>query len=271
MTERQVRFAAQTYSWQMSNRWGGRLSEIATVVAQAGFAGIEPEVRMMDGFHDVGALQALLTGRNVSLAAIALVLDWRGPTESAVERGEANRVIDLLGTFEDARLVLVQMPSSEWTDRRLAQEHLVACMSAVARRATDRGIVTTFHPNSPSNSIVRTQVDYDRVLPKLPPYLGWTPDTGHLAVGGMDSVHMIRDYRELVNHIHLKDADGEGRWVPNGQGAIDLIGSVRVLAETSYQGWVVVEDESPSAESDPNSAAFRNEAWIKTNLQPLFD
>jgi inosose dehydratase len=171
----------------------------------------------------------------------------------------------------EGRLVLVQRPSDAWTGRAEAQDRLLACMSAVALRAADHGVVTTFHPNSPAHSLVRTQSDYDRILSKLPDSLGWTPDTGHLAVGGMNAVDMIRRYRRLVNHIHLKDVDEVGRWALNGQGVVDMVGAVDSLAATGYSGWITVEDESLSAESDPNSAAFRTGKWVTETLRPLFE
>ena len=266
-----VRFASQTYSWQMSGRWSGRLGEISNVVGQSGFEGLEPEVCMMDGFGTSESLTDLVEKNNLQLAAIALVLDWRGEEETEDERREADRVIDLMRVSVDGRLVLVQRPAGPGADRAGAQDRLVACMSAVAHRAADKGVVATFHPNSPAASIVRTEADYDRVLPKLPAALGWTPDTGHLAAGGMAPLDMIHRYRDLVNHIHLKDVDAAGQWAPNGQGVVDMVGVVKSLTQSRYSGWITVEDESPSASSDPNSAAFRNGKWVAENLRPLVE
>lgn len=266
-----VQFASQTYSWQMSGKWLGRLDEISGVVGQAGLDGIEPEVCMMDGYGTSETLGRLLSGNGLALGAIALVLDWQGEAETSAERAEADRVISLMRECAGGRLVLVQRPSDAWTDRAVAQDRLVACISKVAKRAADAGVVATFHPNSPAKSIVRTRADYDRVLPKLPEYLGWTPDTGHLEAGGMDSVEMIREYRGLVNHIHLKDVDESGGWALNGKGVVDMAGAVRVLADSGYQGWVTVEDESPFAERDPNAAALRNGTWVAESIRPLFE
>ncbi len=265
-----IQFASQTYSWQMSGAWGGRLGEIAAVVAAAGFSGIEFEVVMSGGYERAEAVERLLDTNGLRLAALTLVLPWRGAEETDPERIEADRVIEVVRHFSGAKLVLVQTPFQEPpADRLAAQEHLLRCLAAITERAVEAGVSPTFHPNSPRGSIVRTRDDYERVIPALPAQLGWTPDTGHLAVGGMDPVEMIRAFRSRVDHIHLKDADAAGDWAPNGAGAIDMAAAVALLAETGYSGWVVVEDESPDAERDPNAAAASNGDFVRRVLQPL--
>ena len=265
-----VKFASQTYSWQMSGKWFGKLEEIVESVRTSGFQGIEPEVCMTSGFESPQLLENLLIGNNVELAALTLVLDWQHSLETPEEKLEADRVIKVLKNFPGTKLVLVQMPSRLWIDRNVAQDNLLKCLNAIVRRASEFNITVTYHPNSPAESIVRTSEDYEKILTQLPPNLGWTPDTGHLFVGGMNPVEMIRNYRELVNHIHLKDADLSGSWVPNGKGCIDLVGSIAELAKTDYAGWVVLEDESPEAEVDPMDAARANGKYFRENLSPLF-
>jgi inosose dehydratase len=262
-----IDFASQTYSWQMSGKWGGRLADIAEVVAASGFAGIEFEVVMSGGYESAADVARLLDKNGLRLAALTLVLDWREAQETERERIEADRVIEVVSHFGGSKLNLVPMPfAAPPTDRLLAQDHLLACLTGVTERAIAAGVSPTFHPNSPRGSIVRVRDDYERVIPRLPEGLGWTPDTGHLAVGAMDPVEMMGQFRDRVDHVHLKDADASGQWVQNGSGAIDMAGAVTYLAQTGYSGWIVVEDESPDAELDPNAAAAANGEYIRSVL-----
>lgn len=265
-----IRFASQTYAWQMSGAWRGRLGEIAEVVGRNGFEGIEFEVVMSEGYETADAVSRLLTGNDLSVAAITLVLPWRHTEETPEERAEADRIIDVLRHFPGAKLALVQWPFDEPpAEREAAQDRLLSCLTAITARALAAGVSPTYHPNSPAGSIVRDSDDYERVLPRLPQGLGWTPDTGHIALGGMDCVEVIRRYRDRVDHIHLKDADAAGQWVPNGSGVIDMPGAVRLLAETGYSGWIVVEDESPDAERDPHASAAANSEYVRDVLKPI--
>lgn len=270
-TRENPRFACQTYSWQMSGKWFGRLDEIVASIADAGISAIEPEVCMTGGYERAEDLKALLDRYGIELAALTLVLDWQGAEETAQERAEADRVIGVLQSFPGTKLAFVQMPREDWEQRERAQDNLLACLGAITQRAQAAGIDTTFHPNSPMHSIVRTRSDYERVLPRLPDGLGWTPDVGHLVAGGLDPVKTVREYRRLVNHIHLKDVAADGGWAQNGTGVADMVGAVRVLAETGYDGWIVLEDESSFAEADPHAAAAANAAYANSQLVPLFE
>ena len=125
------------------------------------------------------------------------------------------------------------------------------------------------HPNSPPGSVFRTADDYERLLDGLDPAIvGFTPDVGHLAAGGMDPLAVIERHRNRVDHVHLKDIDGAGAWAPTGAGQIDFPSIVAHLRDTGYTGWVVFEDESPDAERDPDESVRRNGAYAREVLAP---
>jgi hypothetical protein len=48
-----------------------------------------------------------------------------------------------------------------------------------------------------------------------------------------------------------------------GEGVIDFTGVVRFLQQTGYQGWIMVEDECPRAEHDPDGATAHNGAYVR--------
>jgi inosose dehydratase len=266
-----IRFGCQTYSWQMSgDAYKGRLDHMATVAAESGFAGIEPEVIMLGGYADSGRAAEALDEAGVELTALAYAAEWRRPRETEAEREEADRVIAFLERFPGTPLVVVQLPYEDRDNLRERQENAIGCMDAVARRAAAAGIRATVHPNSPPGSAFRTADDYELLLGTLDPeVIGFTPDVGHLAAGGMDPLEVIRRYRDRVDHVHFKDIDAAGAWAPTGDGRIDFPGIVSYLRDTGYAGWIVFEDESPSVERDPDVGARRNGVYAREILMPL--
>jgi inosose dehydratase len=268
-----IRFGCQTYSWQMrGDAYKGRLDHMATVAAESGFAGIEPEVIMLGDYADPGRAAEALDEAGLELTALAYAADWRGPRETAAEREEADRFIAFLERFPGTPLVVVQLPYDDRQNLRERQDNAIACMDAVARRAAAAGIRATVHPNSPPGSAFRTADDYERLLDALDPeVIGFTPDVGHLANGGMDPLDVIRRYRDRVDHVHFKDIDDDGTWAPTGEGRIDFPGIVSYLRDTGYAGWIVFEDESPSVEENPDLGARRNGVYAREVLVPLLD
>jgi inosose dehydratase len=262
-----MRFACQTYSWQMSgDRYKGCFDHMAAVAAESGFAGIEPETVMLGSYADPGAAAEVLGERGIALAGLAYAAPWTGREETPEEREEADRVIAFLRRFPEAMLVLVQLPGRDREHLAERRDNAISCIRAVAARAADAGLRPTVHPNSPPGSVFRTAEDYEHLLGSLEPGIGFTPDVGHLAAGGMDPLAVIRTYRDRVDHVHIKDIHADGRWAPTGEGRIDIPAVIDHLAETGYAGWVVFEDESAEAERDPDSGARRNGCYARDVL-----
>lgn len=263
-----VRYACQTYAWQMSGeRYRGAVAHMADVVAEAGFGGVEPEVFMLDGMNDPDVVGPLLDERGLELAALCLVEDWRGGRESHAERASADAAIRFVARFPAARLSLCQMPGPDREDLRERQRNLLACVNAIADRAEAAGVACTYHTNSPLGSVFRTAEDYEALLDGLDERIGFTPDLGHIARGGMDPLEIVRTYRARVDHVHVKDMHADGTWAPTGDGEVDVVGVHSYLCDSGYAGWIVFEDESAEAEHDPDGAARRAAAFVRQALR----
>jgi inosose dehydratase len=266
-----TRFGCQTYSWQMSGEtYRGRVPNILDVVARAGMNGLEAETCMLgDYYDDPEAMARELSARGVELTGVCLVADWLSPRETAQERADADRLMAYLSHFPGAMVYLGQMPGSDRGNLAERQRNALACMHEVARRAVDAGLDCAFHPNSPAGSIFRTREDYATLIDGLDEKLvGFAPDAGHIAKGGMDPVEIFSTYRPLIRHVHFKDIDEDGTWVEMGRGVIDFPAIVSHLAGTGYDGWIMIEDESARAERDPDAVTLENGEYIREALLP---
>jgi inosose dehydratase len=146
------------------------------------------------------------------------------------------------------------------------QRGLVSCFSDIAARAAERGIAVSFHPNSLDTSLFVDQADYDVLERILPENVGFAPDLGHIARGGMDVLETIRRFGDRVVHMHVKDMYENGDWAPTGEGVVDIEGVFEHLSETGFTGWIAFEDESALAETDPDEATLRAGRWVQENL-----
>ena len=267
----EIQFGCQFYTWQMSGRYVGKLPHILTVVEDSGFAGIEPETCMLGAYYqDPQALKDLLDQHGLQLGAVTLVCDWAGPVETDAERDEAERLFDYVRAFSGTHLMLCQMPGQDRVDLRQRQENAIACVNAVAARAAERGIVSSFHPNSPPGSVFRVLEDYEIMLDGLDGrVVGYAPDTGHIAAGGIDVYALLETYRSTIAHVHFKDIDAAGEWAAMGAGVLDFPRIVTMLRDSGYAGWIMVEEESVAAESEPDAATIANGEYLWQTLWPL--
>lgn len=267
-----MKFGCQTFSWQMSyEKYAGALPAICSVIRTSGFRGVEAETCMLGTYYDdPPRLRSLLAESGLELAALTLVLPWRQWGETAEEKAEADRLLNVLKHFPEAMLVLVQMPGKNRSDLRHRQMCLLECVNAIGRRAAAYGIVTAFHPNSSPGSIFRTREDYDVLFDGLDArYVGYAPDTGHIANGNMDVAEVIRQAQPLIRHVHFKDIGADGQWRKMGEGIIDHRAIVRLLKKSGYDGWIMVEEESAEAVADPDGVTRHNGNYVQKELIPL--
>lgn len=267
-----IRFGSEVYTWFMKENGlanANRLGHMIEVIARAGFTGVQPIFSWMGDLSDPLRLAEILTSHNLELAAMSFVLDWNHEGETEEERSEAESVMKFLKYFPGALLCVVQMPRGRF-DVEVRQKRLIGNLNALARRASDRGITTTFHPNSPESSIARTREDYEILLNGLDStVIGWTPDVGHIINGGMDPLETMKQYAPLINHVHYKDWDGDPEFAVMGEGKVDFIGITNWLRNSGFHGWIVCEDEGHHAIDDPDGVTLQDGVWVETHLKPL--
>ncbi len=118
-------------------------------------------------------------------------------------------------------------------------------------------------------TVVESGEDFERFLRSTGPSVGMTIDTGHAALGGLDTVSLIRAHPQRVAHVHCKDVRGEvfrkvkaegksflaglldGMFTVPGDGDLDFCEAMQALAEIGYSGWIIVEAEQDPAIADP--------------------
>ena len=153
---------------------------------------------------------------------------------------------------------------------------------AVARAVlSETGLKTVFHHHCAG--FIETQDEIARLLeltdPKL---LGLVFDTGHYTygAGGADAVAALDRFRDRTWYIHLKDchpgvaaqaraagwdyfeALRHGIFCELGQGSVDFPRLLRRLAETNYQGYMLVEQDVLPGMGSPKESARRNRQYL---------
>ena len=140
----------------------------------------------------------------------------------------------------------------------------------------ERGYEPTFHPET--GTYVEAPWEIEKVLELTS--INLCLDTGHLLLGGGDPVRAMGDWRERINHLHLKDArravvDAIVResaplseiWRRKafcrlGDGDLDVDGVLEGIRE-GYSGWIVVEqDVLPDPAGQPASDQSANREYL---------
>ncbi len=130
-------------------------------------------------------------------------------------------------------------------------------LSEVDRICTDHGLIQVLHPHL--QTVVETKSDMDRVIDNS--NVKWCLDTGHMTIGGQNTVEFAKKFSDRVGHVHLKDVNmksvpsvlarkesimeavQKGLFTPLGQGDVPILETILALESAGYQGWYVIEQD----------------------------
>ncbi len=141
------------------------------------------------------------------------------------------------------------------------------------------GVALTFHHHM--GTVVQSAAETDRLMEGTDPqYVSLLFDSGHFAYCGEDPVAMLIKHAGRVKHVHLKDIrpdvvarvrserlsflEGvrQGAFTIPGDGCVDFDPIFKVLAESGYEGYMVVEAEQDPAKANPLEYAIRARKFI---------
>lgn len=263
-----LRIGCQTFTWEMLGEgWTGGPDDLVRAIAAGGYDGIEITDTMIGGY----ALKPEDFSRTLADAGLTLVSFAFG-SDSGFTRPEAmnadleaaRRWVDFAAHFPGA---LVSMGSATVvSDGPRDDKFAVAadCYNRSAEIGRSAGVVVAVHPSSHHNTLLFTRQDYDRLFALLDPQVGWVPDTGHILRGGQVMAETLADYRSRIRYVHLKDVDAQGTWAMLGEGVCDVPAVIAAVREApDFTGWIVVEEESDDAGTDPAAAVRVNRETLR--------
>jgi len=265
-----LRIGCQTYTWEMLGpSWQGRPDDLIEAIAKAGYSGIEITDNMIGHYGEQpDEFAAALSGHGLQLVALA-VASPSGFTERdriGADLEALRRWIGLAARFPGAVLSLGSATVVSDGPREDRFEVAAEIYNRAGRMGAERSVAVAVHPSSHHNTLLFDRADYDRLFGLLDPGLvGWVPDTGHLLRGHDDPMDTLRVHKDRIRYLHLKDADARGRWTMLGQGVCDIPGVLALLSEApGFNGWLVVEEESEEAATDPAAAVKRNRDTMRS-------
>lgn len=195
----------------------------------------------------------------------------------------------VIGVSEQSYSIQGMMEQPVWEGKYVMNDEewkrLADGLNRLGKIAKDKGMMLTFHHHM--GTVVQTEEEIDRFMEEVDSELVYLLfDSGHLSFAGIDPERVLKKYVSRVRHVHLKDIRKEmveksraERWsflkgvregvftVP-GDGDVDFGPIFRILEETGYEGYVVVEAEQDPAKANPLEYAIKARKYIaeKTGL-----
>ena len=262
-----LRLGCQTFTWEMLGAaWKGGPDDLVSAIADGGYAGIEITDTMIGPY----ANRPEEFARRLADAGLTLVSFAFGSDSGFTEKNgipadleAARRWVDFAAHFPGA---LVSMGSATIISEG-SRDGKFDVAAEIYNRASEigraAGVTVAVHPSSHHNTLLFSRADYDQIFALLDPQAGWVPDTGHILRGGQSIGDTLAAHRTRIRYVHLKDVDAAGTWAMLGAGICDIPAVITAAQKSpNFNGWIVAEEESETAASDPTAA-------VRTNLESL--
>ena len=142
------------------------------------------------------------------------------------------------------------------------------------------GVALTFHHHM--GTVVQSAAETERLMEGTDPELvSLLFDSGHFAYCGEDPTELVTRHAKRIKHVHLKDIrpdvvkrvreerlsflEGvrQGAFTIPGDGCVEFDPIFKVLAESGYEGYMVVEAEQDPAKANPLEYAIRARKFIR--------
>jgi inosose dehydratase len=237
-------------------------------VSEVGFHSLEIFSWQVDAMEAHGGIGPLIEKYQLPLMAV-----YGGP--NLTNRDQRQQAFDRM--IANAKLVkqyggkvIVFGPNGvnrETFDFNEHRANIIETLNEAAKIIVDMGLTPVLHPHT--GTCIETRDETYAVMENADTrYLKFGPDIGQLAKAGTDPVPVVRDFLEIVHHVHLKDFDNGEYYLgyaPIGRGHVDLNAILDMCEGRQMDGMVMVElDSSDVMPIEPRETAVIAREYLET-------
>jgi len=250
--------------------WGNDYKKAIDEIAAVGYRGVQ--LRSSDGLLDEfgakpAALRELLAQKRLTFAVFS-------SGNLSIDPAREKEMIDLHTSHarfvREAGGLFLQVIDERPKRAVVAADYKRAgqLLTELGKRVQDIGVTLAYHPHM--NSTGEKPQELAAVLESADRrYVRVLFDTAHYQQGGGDPAPAIRQYRDWIAVLHLKDVRAAAdqasgyQFVELGRGRVDLKAVFVALNEINFKGWGVVElDRVPDAGRTPKESAEMNRQFL---------
>jgi inosose dehydratase len=259
--------------------WGADIDKAIDDIAAVGFRGIQLRGEAFAQYGDrPAALRGQLERHKLAFAVLSsgnLSIDPAREQEMLALHVQHARFV------RDCRGQSLQIIDERPKGRTVVGDdyrRLGRLLTELGKRTADVGVPLVYHHHM--NSTGEKPQEVRAVLDAADPrHVRLLFDVAHYQQGGGDPVAAIREFREWIEVVHLKDVRSSGRdgsggsgrpagsndyeFVELGRGRVDLPGVFAALRDIAFDKWAIVElDRVPDPGRTPKESAEMNKRYL---------
>ena len=254
--------------------WNGDDLKAIEDISAVGFKGIQLRSPILEKFGDKpGALKDLLAKHRLTMVALS---SGNVRIDPAVEQDEIAKHTANAKFVRDVGGLYLQV-TDERPKRAIVPadfDRMGKLLTEIGKRTADLGVALGYHNHM--NNLGERPEEVRAVLAAADPkFVKLELDTAHYKMGGGDPIAAVKEYRDRLLFLHIKDletpipgATGDlsrsYRFVELGRGKVNLKGVFDALHAVNFKGWAVVElDRVPDDARTPKESAVIAKQYLE--------
>jgi len=237
--------------------WPNRDITVAiTDVSNEGFYGFETFSDVYEKWEEQpGGLGAVLKDHNLPLISAYCGMNLMDPAKRKDEVAKAVRWANLIKKYGGKVTVIGPNGVNRSTyDFAANKANIVAALNDICQAVSDTGLTAALHQHT--GTCVESRDETYAVLESVnTKYVRFGPDIGQLTKGGSDAVEVVKHFLPIIEHMHLKDYNGEdphlSGYCPLGQGKVNIPVILDLMEKRKLQGMVMVELDNDGRGTTP--------------------
>ena len=240
--------------------WGGNDAQAITDLAALGYRGIQLRANAFGPYKaKPSELKALLEQHKLTLAMFS---SGNVEIDPAKEQSTIDTHVAHASFVKALGGSAIQLTNSARPKDRLPTmeelKRLAKVMNEIGKQTADMGIQATYHNHM--SQLGETPEEVDVIVQAMnPKYMKLELDIAHYKQGGGQPEKAVKQYKDMLYALHLKDTMSPLSDKPNdpkaykfvelGRGNVDVPAVFRALDDINFKGWGIIEYSYSSSAS----------------------
>ena len=260
-------------TWPRSD--GGPADQAIKDIGSLGYWGFETFGDTLDAYETQGGIGRVLEAANLQLISAYTTIDYVDPAKRKEGIAKLAGWGKLIRKYGGKVAVLGPNSRRQYSNSdgqfpfAEHKKNIVAGLNDAAMALMDAGIVGALHPHT--GTVIEQLDEVHGVVDAMDTkYVKFGPDVGQMVKGGASPqavTKLVRDYREVIQHMHLKDYSGGSYYLgycPLGFGVVEIPAILDILENKEMSGMIMVElDGGPRNPMPALEAASISKEYLK--------
>ncbi|ADB36503.1 sugar phosphate isomerase/epimerase family protein [Spirosoma linguale] len=258
--------------------WGGNDAQAITDLSALGYRGIQLRANAFGPYKaKPSELKALLDQHHLALAMFS---SGNVEIDPAKEQSTVDMHVAHASFVKALGGSAIQLTNSARPKDRLPTtdelKRLAAVMNEIGKQTADLGVQATYHNHM--HQLGETPEEVDVIIQAMnPKFVKLELDIAHYKQGGGEPEKAVKQYKDIIYALHLKDTMSPlpdkpdnpkaYKFVELGRGNVNVPAVFKALEEIKFKGWGIIElDGVPEKDKTAAQCAQINKDYITKTL-----